>query len=475
MIKTSTLLPRRAAAVVVGAGLSGMVAARELEAAGCDDLVVLEARDRVGGLLKGFERENGRVLMEGAEFTGAFQPELQALADELGIEREPLPMMGRLVRVDEAGRHVEDRPLGEDPEALQAHGAAMGQLGAMAAQVPVDAPWSAPQALEWDHLTVAQWLDDNVPSRAARRMLECNHFGDSSTMSLLHLLWEMARFHAAAPSGGDGLAGFLERFVGGTAQIPIAIAEQLSAPVHTSVPVRAVHHRPHGATIVVDGGASLDADVVVVAMDPGLVARIDFHPSLPPLRADMQNRWVTMHEGKYYVIYDEPFWRADGLSGTAFGPPPFEIVMDASPSDADEGVLVVRRAMTPRQWRTSPYDSAVDAYADAVADPAVARELILEQLAVYFGEQARRPREFHAFEWSADPWSRGCGTYLPIGLLSTLGEALTPPVGPIVWAGADTGGKPAMEGAVAAGRRASREASELLGRHVRGDNQVEVR
>lgn len=462
MIEKAKIPPPRAAVAVVGAGLSGMVAARELEAAGCGDIVVLEARDRVGGLLKQFVRPNGRLLMEGGEFTGTFQPELQKLASDLGIERETLPSEGKTVRVYGGRRYVEDWPLAGDPEALDAHNAAMEQLGAMAAQVPVSAPWSAPRALEWDHLTVAQWLAANVTSPAARRMMELNYFGDVSTMSLLFLLWDMARYNSATSSDAEGLAGFLWRFVGGTAQIPIKIAERLSAPVHTSVPVRRVDRDSEGATVHFAGGGSLRAQVVILAMDPGLVAKVEFDPPLPPAREVMQDHWVSLHEAKNFAIYDTPFWRADGLSGMAFGPPPYEIALDASPADADEGVLVVRRAMTPRQWRTSPYEGAAHAYSEALSNPAKARELVLEQLVAYFGERARQPKEFYAFEWTGDPWSRGCGTYLPVGLLSTMGEVLHPPVGKLVWAGTDTGDKPAMEGAVAAGQRAAREAADLL-------------
>lgn len=462
MIDKSKRPPRQAAVVVVGAGLSGMVAAHELEAAGCGDIVVLEARDRVGGLLKQFVRPNGRLLMEGGEFTGSFQPKLQKLAADLGIARERIPSEGKTVRVYGGRRYVEDWPLAADLEAFDAHNAAMEQLGAMAEQVPAHAPWTAPRALEWDHLTVAQWLAANVTSPAARRMVELNYFGDVNTMSLLFLLWDIARCNAAARADADGLAGFLWRFVGGTAQIPIKIDERLSAPVYTSVPVRRVEHGSNGATLLIGGGRSVRAQVVIFAMDPGLVARVEFDPPLPPARQVMQDHWVSLHEAKNFVVYDAPFWRADGLSGMAFGPPPYEIVLDTSPPEADEGVLVVRRAMTPRQWRTSPYEAAAPAYSEALTNPVKARELILEQLATYFGDRARRPKEFYTFEWMGDPWSRGCGTYLPAGLLSTTGEALHPPVGKIVWAGTDTGDRTAMEGAVAAGQRAAREAADLL-------------
>lgn len=271
----------------------------------------------------------------------------------------------------------------------------------------------------------------------------------------------MARFRASTSEVDAGLAGFLERFVGGTAQIPAMIARQLTGPVHPNCPVRALRQGPDGVLVDTDRGR-IAADVVVVALDPGMASRIAVDPPLPPTREALQDRWVSLHEGKFLVYYATPFWREHGLSGAAFGPPPFEIVMDASPSDGSEGVLVVRRAMTPRQWLTAPRPEAAAAYDAAVTDPSVARPLVVDQLVGYFGDEARAVVEFHACEWSGDPWSRGSGSFLPLGLLSSVGEALRPPVGRLVWAGTDTGTGPAMEGAVAAGRRAATEAVALL-------------
>lgn len=71
--------------VVIGAGLSGLAAARKLLNAG-KSVRILEARDRVGGRVENQALKNGGVTELGAAFVGPTQDRVIALADELGID-----------------------------------------------------------------------------------------------------------------------------------------------------------------------------------------------------------------------------------------------------------------------------------------------------------------------------------------------------------------------------------------------------
>lgn len=447
--------PQTTTAIVVGAGLSGLVAARELIAAGVEDVVVLEARDRIGGRIDAFTRPNGRELMTGGEFTGAAQAQLQALAASLGIVPEPLPgladpeNMGRFVRVFDGQRYVERFPLEADPEAAGAYAAATASIDALAAEVPAAEPWSAARAVEWDRQTVGQWLDAHVESAAARNQIEVDlaYFGDVHEVSLLHLLWFLASF-----GGWEAAQGIHDRFAGGSAQIPRRLAEELGEGVVTGCPVRRIEHGAEGVVVHHDGG-STRAATVIVAMEPGQVGTIEFDPPLPAARDRLQSRWLAGHGGKYFAVYDTPFWRADGLAGIASGPPPFGLVLDMSPNEGDEGILLALYCAS---------DRASGQLSELMVDPQGRRRAVLEALASFFGEQALEPREFHAFDWSGDHWSQGCGTQLPPGVLSTVGPTLRAPIGRVLWAGADTGDLDWMEGAVTAGQRAAREAASLV-------------
>jgi monoamine oxidase len=436
--------PSDATVVVVGAGLSGIVAARELEAAGVPSVVVLEAQDRIGGRLKPIRRPDGRVLEAGGEFTGPPQKEFQAIARELGIDSVPMPFEGKLLRVFDGHRYLEEFPLEGDPEAAADHAAAVDKLQVMIAEVPMDTPWTASHAHEWDRMTVSQWLDANVTSPAARAIFEVElmYTRDNSETSLLYMLWLQASF-----GGWGGYDELGEIFIGGTSQIPLRLAETLRVPPCTSVPVRRVESDDSGATVYYDGGA-IRARAVIFTLQPGIVDRIQFDPPLPAAREQLQRRWLGAHGNKYFAIYDNPFWRDDGLAGSALGPLPFGLTLDLSPTDSNEGMLFTPLVLTP---------AVIAEYAEVLGDPAKTRQLVLDELAMYYGERALEPTEFYACEWHQDQWSTGCSMLLPMGVLSTVGPALREPVGPFYWAGADTGDQDWMEGAVTAGRRAARE------------------
>ncbi|WP_052460788.1 flavin monoamine oxidase family protein [Microbacterium gorillae] len=456
MISESAELPTSASVVIVGAGMAGLTAARELEAAGVTDVVVVEARDRIGGRVAPFVRPNGRVLGQGAEFTGAFQVEVNKLAVALGVETEPIPFGGKFVRIHNGERFEEEFPLESDPEAAAEFEATLEKLMDLAGEVEVDRPWAAPHAFEWDRTTAAAWLDENVTSPLAREMVEFEFAYDMKEISLLYFVWWLARFGEF-----EGLGQFTHRFVGGSHQLPEGVAAQLAAEIHLSAPVRTVDYSGDRVRIATDRGA-IEADYVILAIEPNLAAGIEFVPTLPAARDTLQNRWLAGYDAKYFAIYDRPFWREQGLAGAAMGPAPVEFLLDLSPASADEGVLVGRRPLTPARWRESQTGPGEPHTFDVTTEPEKLRELILDELVSFFGEEARTPKEFYAFDWIGDRWSRGSGTMIPLGILSTVGHAWRAPIDRIHWAGADTGKQDWLEGAVTSGQRAATEVHERL-------------
>src|SRR5438874_7799195 len=158
---------------VIGAGYAGLTAARRLSQAG-RAVVVLEARDRVGGRVWTRQSASGLPVDVGATFVGPMHDRLHGLAKEMGVATFPTYVAGDsiLATGGKVRRYRGDVPR-INPLALLSAGQAIYRLDAMARKVPVDAPWNAPKAKAWDARTVRSWLSPlNVPTRTAFELLE---------------------------------------------------------------------------------------------------------------------------------------------------------------------------------------------------------------------------------------------------------------------------------------------------------------
>src|SRR6187549_509494 len=205
-------MAREADVIIVGAGLSGLVAAREVLDAGREPLV-LEADERVGGRIL-TEEVDGVPLELGAQWIGDTHHRMEALAEELGVEIYD-EFAGEVLR----GEKFHDKYSDE----LRGLERVLRDIDRMADTVPVEAPWTAPQADEWDRITVGQWYDNQGTSPVARTLLEICTVGilamPTVEVSLLCLLQNVAVCGVTAELLAESEGGAqTKRFVGGTSQ-----------------------------------------------------------------------------------------------------------------------------------------------------------------------------------------------------------------------------------------------------------------
>ena len=447
---------------VVGAGLAGLAAARAVRAAGAS-VVVLEARDRVGGrtLNEPLDQSHpatptSKVVEVGGQWVGPTQTRLLELARELGVDTFPTWNEGR--HVVEWGGQVR-RYRGTIPQinplVLADVRQAQLRLDRLARQVPPEAPWEAPRALDRDGMTLETWLRRNVLTRGARELLAIGCRGvwaaEPRDLSLLHYL-----FYVRSAGGLDALydvrGGAQEaRFVGGSQRLALRLAEELArdgVEVRLGTPVRAIEWDAAGATV-----AGVRARRVVLAVPPVLTARIAYAPALPGFRDQLTQRMIQGTVWKCMGVYDEPFWRADGLSGQGLSDTgPVALTFDNSPPDGTPGVLL-------------GFLEGEEARRAGRLEPAERRRRVLDGFARLFGERARRPERYLERSWAEEEWTRGCyGCYLPTGGWTSFGPAVRAPVGPLHWAGAETATRWSgyMDGAVRSGDRAAAEALAAL-------------
>jgi monoamine oxidase len=438
--------------VIVGAGLAGLVAARDVLAAG-RSAVVLEARDRVGGRLLNEEIGDGKVVEVGGQWIGPTQHRMAALAREMGVDTFPTYAQGESL-VEWRGdvrRYKGTIPRINAAVLLDVQQAQL-RLDRMARQVPLEAPWTAPKAAEWDAQTVATWMKRNVVSRGAREILELAieavWAAQPEDVSLLHFL-----FYTHSAGGLDALfdteGGAQDsRFVGGSQLVAIRLAEKLGDAVRLEAPVRRIEHTGNGVTV-----EGVDARRAIVAVPPTLCGRIEYEPPLPGYRDQLTQRMPQGSVIKCMAIYERPFWRDQGLCGQATSDTgPVKLFFDNSPPDGSPGVLLGflegRRARElgrlTREQRQRRFT---------------------ETAARIFGPQAAEPQRYVERVWADEQWTRGCyGCYMPTGGWTEYGPALREPLGPLHWAGAETATvwSGYMDGAVQSGERAAADVLAAL-------------
>ncbi len=437
--------------VVVGAGLAGLTAARDLSATGLD-VMVLEARDRVGG--RTFERHlsNGVRVECGGQWVGPTQDAVAALIDEFGLETFPTNVDGAdltyrggmAVRQDPEGFGLPDTSTGEVYRIWQT-------IEEMASQIDLETPWTSAGAADLDALTFGGWLDaqshDEFALAFFRTLMPAIFAAEPVELSLLHVL-----FYVKSGSGLTVLAATEEgaqerRLVTGTQEISKRMAAELGDSVRLESPVFAINQTA-GRIEVVHGAGTVTADHVVVAIPPTLAGRISYDPGLPPLRDSLTQQMPAGSVIKVNVGYQTPFWRNEGLTGAVVAlDEPLGIVFDNSPPDVACGVLVA-------------FAEADHSRALRALSPEGQKRLVIDTLTKYFGSQASDPFDMVFQDWSAEPWTRGCyGGHLGAGAWTRYGKALAEPVGRIHWAGAETASvwNGYMDGAVRSGHRAAGE------------------
>ena len=443
--------------VVVGAGLAGLAAARELRAAGAA-VVVLEARDRVGGRTLNEPLGDGQVVEVGGQWIGPTQTRLAALANELGVETYPTYTAGE--NVLELGRSLR-RYTGEIPR-LGPHvvadlAQAQAKLARLARKVRPEAPWETPGAERLDSQTLWSWMRRNVYTRGAWTMLEIATpavcAAEPADISLLHFLFYVRSagdFDALIDTEGGAQQ---DRFVGGSQLVSLRMADELGDAVRLSAPVRRIEHGEDGVAAHSDELA-VRARRAIVAVPPALAGRIAYDPPLPGLRDQLTQRMPQGTVIKAMAVYDRPFWRDEGLSGHGISDEgPAKIVYDNTPHSGSPGVLLgFFEGRTAREWGGRSERERRDA--------------VVSGFTRMFGPGASRPERYIERVWADEEWTRGCyGCYMPPGGWTVFGRALREPIGPLHWAGAEvaTVWNGYMDGAVRSGEEAARAVLRALG------------
>jgi monoamine oxidase len=437
--------------VVVGAGFAGLAATKRLQDRG-KSVALIEARNRVGGRVWNRTAEDGTVVSVGGTWLGKQQNRMFELARELGLDVYPQYDEGdTLMQIDGRTRRYRGLPkIGVF--SLASLGLAFWRLDHMVKRLPVDAPWTAGDARALDSRTLGAWFRSrwNVPSATARKLLDTTMTTlfcvDPNEVSLLGAM-VLAR-------GGGSFEYYVDASItethlvdGGAPEIATRLAATLGDALQLSSPVRRISQTGEDVEVTSDR-ITVEAGRVIVAAPPLLAGRIEYDPALPEGHAQLLRRMLSGSAIRGITIYDEPFWRKEGLSGMSVAPDLLvPVALDQSPRSGTPGIL-------------SSYMFGPAAVSAAGLDPTARREIWLSNLAARYGAKALEPRAHLETDWATEPWSLGgMIAHFPPGVLTNFGEALREPAGRIHWAGAEraTEMHGLMEGAVRSGERAADE------------------
>jgi monoamine oxidase len=442
--------------VVIGAGFAGLAAARALDAAGAG-VLVLEARDRVGGRTVNERIGDDRVVEMGGQWVGPTQDRIAALAEAVGVETFPTHTEGEnLLRLNGRLRRYRGTIPRLGPIALLDVGRALRKLNRLAARVDPEAPWETARASALDATSVAAWIEREMATATAKRLLRVagrTIWGaEPEELSLLHLAFYVSSagsFELLTDVEGGAQQ---DRFVGGSQEVAIRVAAKLGDRVVLGAPVRRLERDGGGVTVTAPGVAAR-AKRAIVTIPPALTAAIEFDPRLPPARARLAQRMAPGWLVKATAIYSQPFWRADGLSGEALNEEgPVTMTFDNSPPEGSPGALV-------------GFIGGRHARSFAELGKSERRRTVLACFESLFGPRARAAERYIELDWAAEPWSGGGPvSNFATGGWTASGPALREPVGPIHWAGTETATRwnGYIEGAVGSGERAASEALAAL-------------
>jgi len=446
--------------VVVGAGPSGLTAARELKKAGLT-VAVLEARDRVGGRTW-TDTVDGAMLEIGGQWVSPDQTALLELLAELNLETYPRYRDGESIYIGADGAAV--RYTGDtfpvDADTAVEMDRLVALLDGLAAEIGPTEPWAHPKARELDTISFHHWLRQNSANEEACRNIGLFIAGGMLTKPA-HAFSALQAVLMAASAGSfthltDEDFILDRRVVGGMQQVSLLQAQELGDDVVLGSPVRTVNWEPdadggHRVTVVSDR-ATVNARFVIMAVPPNLYSRVSFNPPLPRRQHQMHQHQSLGLVIKVHAVYGTPFWRDKGLSGTCFG--------------ADALVQEVYDNTNHGDPRGTLVGFVSDEKADAMFELSVEdrRRAILESIAGYLGEEALTPEVYYESDWGSEEWTRGAyASSYDLGGLHRYGKDQHAPVGPIYWSSSDLAaeGYQHVDGAIRMGRITAARIAEV--------------
>ncbi|XP_072349429.1 amine oxidase [flavin-containing] B-like isoform X2 [Scyliorhinus torazame] len=447
--------------IILGAGISGLAAARLLHQTGLN-VLVLEARDRVGGRTHTLHDPRFGYTDVGGAYVGPTQNRILGLAEELGVETYRVDgFLYSLADIQGSVRRFSGLvPPIYNPIGLLDMNNAIRTLDKMADEIPPEAPWKHSNAEQLDSMTAKELIERMVWAESTRRLL--NLFVttvfcvEAHEISALSVLWVIKCGHGIERIGNIAGGAQERKFIGGAQTISERLADLIGSDrVRLRSPVVTVEEEADGVSVTSEGGETFKGQFAISAVPHAILQKIHFHPPLPALKSQLIQRMPMGSVIKTVTFYQSAFWKERGFSGCSMsdtGTVDYSID-DTKPDGSHPAIMGFIQA---DKARTMCLDT-----------PEQRMESVCKHYAQIFKmKEFLDPKDYIEKNWMEDTYSGGCyaSTFGP-GVLTSFGEALRQPVGRIHFAGTELASEWAgyMDGAVQAGERAAHEVLHRLG------------
>jgi monoamine oxidase len=439
--------------IIIGAGYAGLAAARQLKRAG-KKILVIEARDRVGGRIHTQTLDDGNYIDLGGQWIGPTQYRMYALAGEYGIETFSTYDKGKSTLYANEKTKLYRGIIPPLPLfALLSLDAAIKKINKLSKHINLDKPWLSPNAAAYDQISLADWMARQMKNEKARQLFtvaaDAIFATDASTISFLHAL-----FYTKSGKDFDTLMNIKkgaqqDRIKGGAQSIANKIAHELTECIQLNTEAKYINQLADSVEISGEDFI-FSAKKLILAVPPAVANKITFAQPLPDKKRQFLQDNFMGTVFKCYAIYKEPFWRKENRNGLCAAPgQPVSVTFDNSPADGNKGILM-------------GFSLAGKAKELLLLTEEQRKKVVLDCFSKYFGKAAGVPEFYMDKSFTEEAFSLGCyAGMMPLNAWTTIEDGARMVTGNIHWAGTETATNwnGYMEGAVLSGERA---ASEVL-------------